>query len=159
MPQPLRLELIEQDRSTELAVLDRAPIDIGREPGESGVTVNASAVSRIHGRFMQFGAHWLFSDTGSTNGSWLNGTKLAPEQPRVIRSGDLLQLGDVGIQVASAGRGERPQASIIAVHSAAMESFSPPWVGSLSATSCDPAIPDPYWIRISLKRTASTLEG
>ncbi|MEL6307381.1 MAG: FHA domain-containing protein [Chloroflexota bacterium] len=69
------------------------PIDLstvgGREKG----------VSRKHAMIIQDEGTLSIIDNKSANGTFLNGQKLAPEQPRVLRDGDELRLGHLVIRV------------------------------------------------------------
>lgn len=70
------------------------PIDLstcgGREKG----------VSRQHAMIFQDEGTLHVVDSQSANGTFLNGQKLAPQQPRVLRDGDELRLGHLIIRVS-----------------------------------------------------------
>ncbi|MFN2454082.1 MAG: protein kinase [Pyrinomonadaceae bacterium] len=52
-------------------------------------------VSRRHARIRRQGESFLIEDLGSVNGTWVNdAVRLAPNQPRVLESGDKLRLGE-----------------------------------------------------------------
>ncbi len=52
-------------------------------------------VSRRHARVWRDGEVYLIEDLGSSNGTLINsGARLAPRQPRVLESGDRLQMGE-----------------------------------------------------------------
>lgn len=74
--------------------------EIGREPEESGIVLDSTAVSSVHGIFFNKENYWFFCDTGSTNGSKINGKVLAPDQTIPLRNGDILSLADVDLQVS-----------------------------------------------------------
>jgi pSer/pThr/pTyr-binding forkhead associated (FHA) protein len=107
----LRVGLVNQDGSeVPLGVVDSAEVFIGREPGEGGITVDNSAVSRQHGLFFCGREQWLFKDLGSTNGTWHNGLKLKNGAWRILREGDLLQLADSVLRMhEQSGAGMAPQ--------------------------------------------------
>lgn len=50
-------------------------------------------VSRIHAAIVRNDDTLTLMDMGSSNGTHLNGQRLLPEQPRVLRDGDELRLG------------------------------------------------------------------
>ena len=50
-------------------------------------------VSRIHATINRSEDTLTLIDMGSSNGTHLNGQRLAPEQPRVLRDGDEIRLG------------------------------------------------------------------
>jgi len=55
-------------------------------------------LSRRHAVIMQGEQGYAISDLGSENGSWVNGVRLAPRQPRPLRSGDEIQLGQIRLR-------------------------------------------------------------
>lgn len=55
-------------------------------------------VSRRHARLMRRGDQFLLEDTGSANGTVVNGQRLAPNQPRPLRDGDRLVLGETELR-------------------------------------------------------------
>ena len=67
--------------------LDLAPYD-GLEAG----------VSRIHA-LIRRADHMEIVDLGSTNGTWLNGTRLAPYVAKLLRSGDQIRLARLWITI------------------------------------------------------------
>lgn len=77
-------------------------LSIGRNKS-SNFPIDGQTVSWDHGLFVSVKSHWLYKDLASTNGSWLNGIRIAPEQWVVLRPGDNLQIADVLLNVASEG--------------------------------------------------------
>lgn len=55
-------------------------------------------VGRRHARIFVQGGQAMVEDLDSTNGTVLNGRKLAPRQPEPLRDGDTLQLGRLALQ-------------------------------------------------------------
>jgi hypothetical protein len=68
-----------------------APVTIGRHD-QCDFQVENTWVSRRHARIAWSGTGYVVEDLGSTNGTFVNGERISG--PRVLRSGDLLQLGD-----------------------------------------------------------------
>lgn len=64
-----------------------------------------NGISRLHARLMHIGEQWMIEDLQSSNGTRINGRKLAPGQRYVVRNGDQLQFGGLAVQVYYAGRG------------------------------------------------------
>ncbi|MBI2392605.1 MAG: FHA domain-containing protein [Deltaproteobacteria bacterium] len=58
-----------------------------------------ASVSARHASVRASGAHWTIVDEGSTNGTRLNGEKLAVQSPRPLKTGDVLGLGRIEISV------------------------------------------------------------
>lgn len=52
-----------------------------------------SYISRRHGRITRQDSRWVYEDLGSSNGSWVNGTKLQPHIQQPLQEGDSLKLG------------------------------------------------------------------
>jgi hypothetical protein len=50
-------------------------------------------VSRLHAIISQSGHTLMLTDLGSTNGTFLNEQRLMPNQPRILRDGDMIRLG------------------------------------------------------------------
>ncbi len=72
------------------------PIDLAAFEGlEHGV-------SRKHAMLRRFGMDVAVVDLGSTNGTWLNGIRLAAHQPVILRNGDRLALARLPIQIYTA---------------------------------------------------------
>ena len=58
-------------------------------------------VSRRHVLIIREGSLLKVADLGSTNGTYLNGVRLQPHQPRLLRTGDRLSLGELVLEVSS----------------------------------------------------------
>lgn len=58
-----------------------------------------SGVSRKHAVLRRLGPDVVIIDMGSTNGTWLNGIPLRPNQPVTLRSGDRVLLARLLMQV------------------------------------------------------------
>lgn len=78
---------------------DGPRIVLGRGPG-SDVRLPDPSVSLRHATIRATGADYAIVDEGSTNGTWVGGVKLPPQTPRVVRSGDLLRVGRVWLEIA-----------------------------------------------------------
>lgn len=109
-----------------LAVLAKSPASTSRtsmppsagsgEPSERSITFDATrvvlgraasadlvlpdaSVSQRHASIRTSGAEYAVVDEGSTNGTFVGGTRLTPHLPRTLRSGDRLRLGRVWVEV------------------------------------------------------------
>ena len=71
----------------------RSPTKVGRLP-DNDIVLNDKRVSRHHAEFRKQGARWAMRDTGSTNGTAVNG-KVVKEV--VLKPGDRISLG--GLEV------------------------------------------------------------
>ncbi len=83
----------------EQCVLGRTVDDIVADVDLSAYRGEELGVSRTHVRLRRAGTTILVEDLGSRNGTFLNGTRLIPYQPRVLRTGDELRLGRLVLTV------------------------------------------------------------
>lgn len=72
------------------------PVVVGRSPG-ADIVVGDDFVSGRHARFSPSGAEVLLEDLGSTNGTVLNGQRIA--MPMVVKAGDVVDIGAVRLEV------------------------------------------------------------
>ena len=74
-------------------------ITVGREP-ENGLSIPEAAVSRLHARLepLAGGGGWQIVDAGSTNGTFVGGTRITSH---VLRDHDLVRIGDTLFRYAS----------------------------------------------------------
>jgi hypothetical protein len=81
-----------------LVLAHRAPEDqvtLGRS-ASCELTINDGTLSQTHLIFMHdAGGRWTVRDAGSTNGSWVDGQKLAPGQPVPLANGTRIQAAQV----------------------------------------------------------------
>ena len=74
----------------------RGPVIVGRSPG-ADIVIGASYVSARHARFSIMGQNLFVEDLGSTNGTAVNGQRIA--EPIALKSGDVVNIGDVTMRV------------------------------------------------------------
>jgi pSer/pThr/pTyr-binding forkhead associated (FHA) protein len=77
---------------------DAPRIVIGRGEG-CEVRLPDPSVSHRHASIRQRGSEYIVLDEGSTNGTFVGGVRLAPQAPRVIKSGDLVRVGRVWLEI------------------------------------------------------------
>jgi pSer/pThr/pTyr-binding forkhead associated (FHA) protein len=101
------------DRAAHELVLDGDVALLGRGP-QAQVRLPDAAVSLSHARLLREGADWFITDLGSTNGTRLNGTRLAPMQRRLVRPGDRIEAPGFTIVVGSTEPGvpTTPEATV-----------------------------------------------
>jgi pSer/pThr/pTyr-binding forkhead associated (FHA) protein len=63
---------------------------IGREAADITIS-DQQGVSRLHAQITRSGTQITIQDSGSTNGTYINGTKIAA--PTVLNPGDTIQFG------------------------------------------------------------------
>ena len=71
--------------------LEGDQLTIGRD-SSNGVAINDAEVSRKHSRLSFQGGKYVLEDLGSTNGTFVNGQRLAG--PVVLKPGDVVSLGE-----------------------------------------------------------------
>lgn len=72
------------------------PLVVGRSPG-SDIVINADYVSGRHARFALFSEALVVEDMGSTNGTLVNGQRIAA--PTTLEPGALVSIGDVTLRI------------------------------------------------------------
>ena len=72
--------------------LDKLPVVIGRT-SDNPIEIASDSVSRRHARILDAGAAITICDLGSTNGTFVNEVRLAPNEIRTLRDRDILQVG------------------------------------------------------------------
>jgi hypothetical protein len=74
-------------------------LNVGRA-SDNELTLNDASVSKIHGALLMTAEGTLLvADTGSTNGTYLNGQRIAYGESRVIEDGDVVGFGDVEVRL------------------------------------------------------------
>ena len=71
--------------------LEGDQITIGRD-STNGITINDAEISRRHARLTFQGGKYILEDLGSTNGTFVNGQRLAG--PRVLKPGEVVSFGE-----------------------------------------------------------------
>lgn len=82
-------------------LLDKDQIMIGRKSPADGIFPDIDLtdddpeafISRRHGRIVKQGGEFIFEDTGSSNGSFVNDTRVNASVQHPLKEGDLLRLG------------------------------------------------------------------
>ncbi len=96
-------QLIDLDLSgTEGFILGRSDAKSSYLPDVDLAAFNAldKGVSRRHAALVRYQQQIHIVDLSSVNGSFLNGTRLAPEVPYPIHSGDQLILGELSLVIS-----------------------------------------------------------
>lgn len=78
--------------SKQRVFLNARPITIGRSETADLSFPNDKGVSRNHAQIELRGKHWCVVDTGSTNGTFVNGQKVTVPHP--LREGDVIVTGE-----------------------------------------------------------------
>jgi pSer/pThr/pTyr-binding forkhead associated (FHA) protein len=83
---------------------DGERIVIGRSDG-CDMRLPDPSVSLRHASIRAQGSDYALVDEGSTNGTWVGSIKLGPHTPRLVKSGDLVRMGRVWLELVI---GQRP---------------------------------------------------
>lgn len=83
--------------------LDKLPCTIGKMPGYVDFIIDHPSVSRIHAKIENEGGRLMLSDMNSTNGVYLNGIRLQPNERREIEEGDEIRFGSLNYCLRQAG--------------------------------------------------------
>jgi hypothetical protein len=81
---------------------EAASFTIGRD-GACDLLIEDTSVSRWHARLVREDDRWLLSDTGSTNGTRVNGWRV--RQPVLVQPGDYVSFGSAVFVVCAGERG------------------------------------------------------
>src|SRR6185436_1425062 len=87
-----------ENRSPPRITLDAPRIVVGRGDG-CEVRLPDPSVSHRHASIRQRGAEYIVLDEGSTNGTFVGPVRLAPQAPRVVRSGELVRIGRIWLEL------------------------------------------------------------
>ncbi len=73
--------------------LARLPLTVGKLAGAVDMVISEASISRMHARFSRNGNKIYITDLNSTNGTFRNGMRLAPNASEPIEPGDEIRLG------------------------------------------------------------------
>ena len=74
-------------------------LNVGRA-SDNDLTLNDTSVSKIHAALLMTAEGTLLvADTGSTNGTYLNGRRISYGESRLIEDGDVIGFGDVEVRL------------------------------------------------------------
>lgn len=114
--------------------LEGEQLTIGRD-SSNAVAINDAEVSRKHARLSFQGGKYVIDDLGSTNGTFVNGQRLAG--PVVLKAGDVVSLGEqivLMFDAINSDAGATVAVSRKAVPSAPpVQSYAPPPTPAYSA--------------------------
>jgi len=92
----------QQDSSREIPLIFKPGgrrLNVGRA-SDNELTLNHTSVSKIHAALlMSSEGTLLVADTGSTNGTFINGRRIAYGESRLIEDGDVVGFGDVEVRL------------------------------------------------------------
>jgi hypothetical protein len=81
---------------------------VGREE-DCDLVIEGEKVSRRHAAFERLpDGRWQVTDLGSTNGTFVNGERLAANAPRALSGGERIRIGDAELVVSATEPGNAP---------------------------------------------------
>ena len=98
----IRLSSMNKTIASDLVVCE-FPSILGARAPEAQTVLPCQGISRKHALLEQEAGRYYLSDLGSTNGTWLNGERLVPNEKKVLVSEDLITFADVRFMFFSAG--------------------------------------------------------
>lgn len=93
---PRRLTVVEGELAGTVIPLASSPITVGRAADSTLVLKDDYASSR-HARFFPSDGQWIVEDLGSTNGTWIDRTRITG--PTVLRVGAKVRVGRTTLQL------------------------------------------------------------
>src|ERR1700704_5654022 len=85
---------------------ERTEINVGRVQGND-LMLPKGNVSKRHARLLYRDGRYIVTDLKSTNGTYVNGRKIA--QATIVREGDKIYIGDFVLRIELSGDGAQPQ--------------------------------------------------
>src|ERR1700733_8683974 len=112
---------------------DRSEINVGRVQGND-LMLPKGNVSKRHARLLHRDGRVIVTDLKSTNGTYVNGRKIA--QATIVREGDKIYIGDFALRI-EAGAGAAPMPGAEDSSSAIRQAYPPQddGVGSVPPSS------------------------
>jgi pSer/pThr/pTyr-binding forkhead associated (FHA) protein len=92
------LLIVEGPLAGTVIPLGTTQISIGRAP-DSTVVLDDDFVSERHARLVPNGIHWMVEDLGSTNGTYVDRTRV--NGPTVLKPGSTLRIGLTSLELRS----------------------------------------------------------
>src|SRR5690349_3482548 len=105
-----RVTLAEKGGGTQELSFDKPEVTIGRVAGND-IMLSKGNVSKYHSRIVSKDGKLIIVDMKSTNGTFVNGKKIAA--PQVLKPTDKIYIGDYILNVENAGAGESRDASLV----------------------------------------------
>jgi class 3 adenylate cyclase len=95
--------IIPDAESYSIEVEEGEVLEVGRKPGAAGqrkLVLPFPEVSGQHAEIRCKSSGWTVVDSGSTNGTTLNGARLTPGREYPLRTGDVVQIAQYDLQVS-----------------------------------------------------------
>ncbi|MEL7674532.1 MAG: FHA domain-containing protein, partial [Chloroflexota bacterium] len=89
-----RIDVYWPDGPIESYPLEKAATAIGRSTGND-IVLDTTAISRYHITFSVKDQKVFLEDLQSVNGTYVDGMRIAPNDPLLLRGGEEIQIGDI----------------------------------------------------------------
>ncbi|MFO0665218.1 MAG: FHA domain-containing protein [Polyangiaceae bacterium] len=99
---PVTLRVLSDDTEVTRITSDSSRVVIGRS-GSSDLRLPDPSVSQRHAVLERKGSDYVLIDEGSTNGTWVNGARLASHTPKIVKSGETVRFGRVWVALEMGG--------------------------------------------------------
>ena len=103
--EPPQLSLKLTRNGEQIIKSNQAELVVGRAHKKSTPDIDLAphqgaqaGVSRRHARLLRENDQWYLEDLGSTNGTFLNGTKVSPHEKIIIKKGDKVRFGQIELE-------------------------------------------------------------
>jgi S1-C subfamily serine protease len=95
---PIELRILSGARAGQTKTFEKSQIAIGRHPANDFAfdVANDLDVSSKHGEIRRTGDSYVINDLNSTNGTYVNGERVAAGSPRTLKNGDTVSFGAHG---------------------------------------------------------------
>lgn len=90
-----RLDVYWPDGPMQTYELSKPSIAVGRSPGNDIALTEANAISRYHVSLSLRDGDVLLEDLGAINGTYVDGRRLDPNAPELLKGGEEIQIGEI----------------------------------------------------------------
>ncbi len=123
---------------------------LGREPGgPPHITINSAGVSRRHAQISQINDQYILEDLDSSNGTFLNGTRLAA--PAALKTGDVIGLGQsvrLGFEAPPTAK-LQPEVQTVPAASGAPDRIAQTVIGEVLPADAELAVPPEFSVTVA----------
>jgi hypothetical protein len=109
----MELRAEQGERAGQVYRPDGPIVTVGRAQ-DSDLQLQEQGISRRHARLQHGPQGWTITDLGSTNGTFVNGRRLPPEEGYTLRTGDRITIGSSVFAFREAGGASSPERTALA---------------------------------------------
>lgn len=82
-------------------VVSKSDFTIGKRDTNDGIITFNKMISRVHCKITNNNGEYWITDLQSANGTFVNRTRIQPNQPHIIKIGDVVRLADSDFQIVT----------------------------------------------------------